>query len=43
MFLYTLLRVTQNQIAYIYYPRSDKDVNIEMYLHIIFLLVEIYL
>jgi len=43
MFLYTLLRVTQNQIAYVYYPSSDKDVNIEMYLRIILPLVKIYL
>jgi len=43
MFLCTLLKATKNQIAYLYYPSNDKDVNIEMYLRIILPLVKIYL
>lgn len=43
MFLCTMLRVTQNKIAYLYYPSNDKDVNIEMYLRTTLLLVKIYL
>jgi hypothetical protein len=43
MFLYTLLRVTENQIVYLYYQSSDKNVNIEIYLRIILPLVKIYL
>ena len=42
MVLCTLLRATQNQIAYLYYARSEKDVNMEMYLRIVSLLVKIY-
>jgi len=43
MFLYTLIRVTENKIVYLYYQSSDKNVNIEIYLRIILPLVKIYL